>query len=433
MRFQIKLVFPLAILTTTVCAALASSSARAQESSPATAPPAVEQSGQEPAQAAALQELPPALVAFGQLLGSAEQTLQASQPYRVKVDSEWLSLRNGQIDLSGTNHLQVLVGGNNRLRLEAREQPEQPAQFIAVADGTNLIRMHTASGKFSREETSEPQAELAGCEITQSILKICGSTLLLSNQAKDTVFQQLTQVADLGDDAKLRHFQIGLADGRLADIWFSEAAPHLPVKLVTHEVKSIGQDLKQELQITANFDWELNVNVVAADFSLELPSDFQQVSSLADTLSGQGSEELLNQPLPQFTLVNLAGQPVAIEKENRPVLLYFWATWAAPTTEDLPGVVEFAKQLEAQGVRVVAVNVAEDKEVVKAFLEANKLALDVAIDQTGEVIHDLRITELPAVVLIDKDHQVRAIHEEVTQDIRPKLIEELKKLAEQSK
>jgi thiol-disulfide isomerase/thioredoxin len=219
----------------------------------------------------------------------------------------------------------------------------------------------------------------------------------------------------------------------VADVWFTEAAPQLPVKLVTRELKSIGQDLKQELQITANFDWELNVPVTDADFVLNLPPEYQQVSNLADTLSGQGSEELVGRQLPQFTLVNLAGQPVSIEKENRPVLLYFWATWAAPTTEDLPGVVEFAKQLESQGVRVVAVNVAEDKEVISAFLEANKVALDVAIDKTGEVIHDLRITELPAIVLIDKEHQVRAIHEEVTQDIRPKLVEELKKLLDQPK
>lgn len=397
------------------------------------APPAAEQPAQEPASQPAPVELPPAMQAFGQFLGAAERTLQATPAYRVKVESEWLSLRNGQIDLSGTNFLQILVGGNNRLRLEAREHSDQPSSFIAAADGTGLIRVHAPSGKYSREVTAEPQAELAGCEITQSILKICGSTLLLSSRAKESVFQQLTQVADLGDDANLRHFQIGLADGRVADVWFTEAAPQLPVKLVTRELKSIGQDLKQELQITANFDWELNVPVTDADFVLNLPPEYQQVSNLADTLSGQGSEELVGRQLPQFTLVNLAGQPVSIEKENRPVLLYFWATWAAPTTEDLPGVVEFAKQLESQGVRVVAVNVAEDKEVISAFLEANKVALDVAIDKTGEVIHDLRITELPAIVLIDKEHQVRAIHEEVTQDIRPKLVEELKKLLDQPK
>ncbi|MFN5709754.1 MAG: TlpA family protein disulfide reductase, partial [Planctomycetota bacterium] len=173
--------------------------------------------------------------------------------------------------------------------------------------------------------------------------------------------------------------------------------------------------------------------ITDADFAVNLPAEYQQVSNLADTLAGQGSEELVGRPLPQFSLVNLAGQPVPIEKENRPVLLYFWATWAAPTTEDLPGVVEFAKQLESQGVRVVAVNVAEEKDVIAAFLEANKVTLDVAIDKTGEVIHDLRITELPAVVLIDKAHNVRAVFEEVTQDIRAKLADELKKIADQPK
>jgi thiol-disulfide isomerase/thioredoxin len=417
------------LVLTGVCAA----PLPAQETASPAAPPAAQQPPQEAAQATSPIELPPAMRAFGQFLGTAEQALRSSQPYRVKVESEWLSLRNGQIDLSGTNYLQVLISGNNRLRLEAREQSEQPAQFIAVADGANLTRVHAPLAKYSREATSDPQAELAGCEITQSILQICGSRLLLSNQAKDSVFQQLNQVADLGDDANLRHFQIGLADGRVADVWFTEAAPHLPVKLVTREVKSIGQDLKQELQITANFDWELNVPITDADFAVNLPAEYQQVSNLADTLAGQGSEELVGRPLPQFSLVNLAGQPVPIEKENRPVLLYFWATWAAPTTEDLPGVVEFAKQLESQGVRVVAVNVAEDKDVIAAFLEANKVTLDVAIDKTGEVIHDLRITELPAVVLIDKAHNVRAVFEEVTQDIRAKLADELKKIADQPK
>lgn len=394
-------------------------------------PPATlaEQTAQETTPA----EVPPAMQAFGQMLASAESALRSGQAYRVRVDAEWLSLRNGQIDLSGENQLLLVSGGNGRLRLEARQQQDQPAQYLVVADGQNLTRVHTPSGKFSHDVTSEPLAELAGCEITQSILDICGSRLLLTAQVKDSVLQQLTQVADLGDDANLRHFQLGLADGRVADVWFTETAPHLPVKLVTREVNSVSQELKQELQITANFDWELNAQVVDADFQFNPPAEYQLVSNLADTLSGQGSEELIGQPLPKFTLTNLKGQAVAIENENRPVLLYFWATWAAPTTDDLPGVVEFAKQLESQGVRVVAVNVAEDKDQIAAFLEANKVVLDVAIDKTGEVVHDLRVTELPAVVIVDKQHKVRGIYEEVTKDIRPKLAEELKKIMSEQK
>lgn len=401
----------------------------AQETAAPTAPPPAEQSVQESAQV----EIPPAMKAFGEMLASSESAARSGQAYRVRVEAEWLSLRNGQIDLSGANQLLLVSGGNGRLRLEARQQQDQPAQYLVVADGQNLTRVHTPSGKFSREVTSDPLAELAGCEITQSILEICGSRTLLTAQMKDWVFQQLTQVADLGDDANLRHFQLGLADGRIADVWFTETTPHLPVKLITREVNSVSQELKQELQITANFDWELNAQVADADFQFAPPAEYQLVSNLADTLAGQGSEELVGKPLPKFTLTNLEGQPVAIESENRPVVLYFWATWAAPTTEDLPGVVEFAKQLESQGVRVVAVNVAEDKDQVAAFLAANKVALDVAIDKSGEVVHDLRITELPAVVVIDKQHQVRGIYEEVSKDIRPKLAEELKKLMSEQK
>jgi len=401
----------------------------AQETAAPTAPPPAEQSVQESAQV----EIPPAMKAFGEMLASSESAARSGQAYRVRVEAEWLSLRNGQIDLSGANQLLLVSGGNGRLRLEARQQQDQPAQYLVVADGQNLTRVHTPSGKFSREVTSDPLAELAGCEITQSILEICGSRTLLTAQMKDWVFQQLTQVADLGDDANLRHFQLGLADGRIADVWFTETTPHLPVKLITREVNSVRQELKQELQITANFDWELNAQVADADFQFAPPAEYQLVSNLADTLAGQGSEELVGKPLPKFTLTNLEGQAVAIESENRPVVLYFWATWAAPTTEDLPGVVEFAKQLESQGVRVVAVNVAEDKDQVAAFLAANKVALDVAIDKSGEVVHDLRITELPAVVVIDKQHQVRGIYEEVSKDIRPKLAEELKKLMSEQK
>jgi len=401
----------------------------AQETAAPTPAPPAEQTAQETAPA----EVPPAMQAFGQMLASAESALRSGQSYRVRVDADWLSLRNGQIDLSGENQLLLVSGRNGRLRLEAKQQPDQPAQYLVVADGQNLTRVHTPSGRFSRDVTSEPLAELAGCEITQSILDICGSRLLLTAQVKDSVLQQLTQVADLGDDANLRHFQLGLADGRVADVWFSEATPHLPVKLITREVNSVSQELKQELQITANFDWELNAQAADADFQFNPPAEYQLVSNLADTLSGQGSEELIGKPLPKFTLTNLQGQAVAIENENRPVLLYFWATWAAPTTDDLPGVVEFAKQLESQGVRVVAVNVAEDKDQVAAFLEANKIVLDVAIDKTGEVVHDLRVTELPAVVIVDKQHQVRGIYEEVTKDIRPKLAEELKKIMSEQK
>ena len=198
-----------------------------------TATPTAPQSGEQPAQEAAPVEIPPAMQAFGKMLASAETVLRSGQAYKVRVDAEWLSLRNGQIDLSGENQLLLVSGGNGRLRLEARQQLDQPVQYLVVADGQNLTRVHTPSGKFSREVTNEPQAELAGCEITQSILDICGARLLLSTQVKGAVFQQLTQVADLGDDANLRHFQLGLSDGRVADVWFTDTTPHLPVKLIT--------------------------------------------------------------------------------------------------------------------------------------------------------------------------------------------------------
>ncbi|MFM7741759.1 MAG: hypothetical protein ACKO9H_20390, partial [Planctomycetota bacterium] len=103
----------LALLTAQVLPAVAQETA-----APTPAPPA-EQTAQETAPV----EVPPAMQAFGQMLASAESALRSGQSYRVRVDAEWLSLRNGQIDLSGENQLLLVSGRNGRLRLEAKQKP----------------------------------------------------------------------------------------------------------------------------------------------------------------------------------------------------------------------------------------------------------------------------------------------------------------------
>ena len=71
----------------------------------------------------------------------------------------------------------------------------------------------------------------------------------------------------------------------------------------------------------------------------------------------------LNQPLPEFTLTTLDGQPVDLELyRGRPIFMNFWGTWCPPCVAELPELQAFAAAQGEQGALIVASNNSESAE-----------------------------------------------------------------------
>jgi thiol-disulfide isomerase/thioredoxin len=97
-------------------------------------------------------------------------------------------------------------------------------------------------------------------------------------------------------------------------------------------------------------------------------------------------------------LANLRGQVV---------LLNFWASWCPPCRREMPSMSRLAEQLADQPFRIVAVNIGESKQEVRAFLEATPLNFPIVFDPLVETTGVWGVPGLPYSFLIDAEGRLR--------------------------
>ncbi|WP_304524878.1 TlpA disulfide reductase family protein [Halomonas sp. I5-271120] len=83
------------------------------------------------------------------------------------------------------------------------------------------------------------------------------------------------------------------------------------------------------------------------------------------------------QRLPELTLENLDGEPIALESlSGQPVLINLWATWCPPCLREMPLLAEVASR---DDITVVAANQGEELLQVVRYLDDNNLSFDQAL------------------------------------------------------
>ena len=89
---------------------------------------------------------------------------------------------------------------------------------------------------------------------------------------------------------------------------------------------------------------------------------------------------------PALQVENAAGERVALalDPDERALLVHFWASWCPECEEELPGL-ERAMRDCTYEVRVVAVNVGESTDVARRFLERHGSGLPLLRDPDGRV------------------------------------------------
>ena len=66
------------------------------------------------------------------------------------------------------------------------------------------------------------------------------------------------------------------------------------------------------------------------------------------------------------------------------VVLHFWASWCSECAEELPSLGRAAQACDPARVRVMAVNIGEEPELVRAFLAQHAFELPVLLDPGGK-------------------------------------------------
>ncbi len=115
-------------------------------------------------------------------------------------------------------------------------------------------------------------------------------------------------------------------------------------------------------------------------------------------------------PAPDFTLKQLDDHDVKLSSlKGNVVVLDFWATWCGPCVASLPKLNELNQQESPHGLKVIAVNLQEDKDTVQAFVSKKNWTLPVVLDTDGAVATLYKADAIPQTVVIGKDGTIKKV------------------------
>ncbi len=115
-------------------------------------------------------------------------------------------------------------------------------------------------------------------------------------------------------------------------------------------------------------------------------------------------------PAPDFTLSRADGQTLRLaDLHGQPLVLNFWATWCPPCRAEMPALQSAAQTFGGRGVRVLAINQAEEPAQVTAFMQTLQLDLPALLDRDAAVSQLYRVRSLPTTFFLDREGVIREI------------------------
>ncbi len=114
---------------------------------------------------------------------------------------------------------------------------------------------------------------------------------------------------------------------------------------------------------------------------------------------------------PDFSGTDLQGRQVALSefRDRKVVVLDFWATWCGPCLMAMPALQELSDEFGAHDVEVLAVNIRENPERVRDFIERKGYTFRVVMDRDGAIGDRFGVTAIPVLVVVGADGRVEWI------------------------
>ncbi len=115
---------------------------------------------------------------------------------------------------------------------------------------------------------------------------------------------------------------------------------------------------------------------------------------------------------PNFTLKSLGGNNLKLsEMTGNVVLINFWASWCGPCREEMPLLNDLHKKYEPLGFTVLGVNVEEDAKNARGFLKNFPVDFPVLLDNKNQVSKKYNVIAMPTTVVVDRDGNMRFLHQ----------------------
>lgn len=131
---------------------------------------------------------------------------------------------------------------------------------------------------------------------------------------------------------------------------------------------------------------------------------------LAGTAQAAGFETRAPTPAPALQAVDLTGAPRTLaDYRGKVVVLNFWASWCPPCLREMPSMERLRVKMAGRPLAVVALDSAETRQEVDAFLSKMTLGFPILLDPDGSNTKRWKVFALPTTFLLDAEGRVRHV------------------------
>ena len=146
----------------------------------------------------------------------------------------------------------------------------------------------------------------------------------------------------------------------------------------------------------------------------------------ASTLAASGME---GQPAPDFALKSSSGENMRLsEHRGDVVMINFWATWCGPCRQEMPLLDELYTRYQRVGFNLLGVNIDDDSRRAMKMIEELGVSFPVLFDARKEVSKLYSVEAMPVTVLVDREGNVRHVHNGYKPGYEEKYLDQIRSL-----
>ncbi len=121
------------------------------------------------------------------------------------------------------------------------------------------------------------------------------------------------------------------------------------------------------------------------------------------------TDNTVGQKAPDFELTDLNGNKISLSSlKGKNVYINFWTTWCPWCIKELPDIEKAYQTYKDKDLVVLAIDIGEDRNTVKQFIDKNKYNFKVLLDTDQSVAQLYNVTSIPVSVFIDKNGNISA-------------------------